>query len=45
MKSGTVVELQGVNGEWFNLTTGDRGVYLSTDVKGAFFDPPVKAVY
>lgn len=41
----TVVELEGVNGEWFNLTTGDRGVYLATDVKGAFFDPPVKAVY
>lgn len=45
MKSNTVVELQGVNGEWFNLTTGDRGVYLATDVKGAFFDPPVKCVY
>jgi hypothetical protein len=45
LKSNTVVELEGVNGEWFNLTTGDRGVYLATDVKGAFFDPPVKAVY
>lgn len=45
MKSTTVVELEGVNGELFNLTTGDRGVYLATDVKGAFFDPPVKAVY
>lgn len=45
MNSSTVVELEGVNGEWFNLTTGDRGVYLATDVKGAFFDPPVKAVY
>ena len=45
MRSTTVVELVGVNGERFNLTTGDRGVYLATDVKGAFFDPPVKAVY
>lgn len=45
MKSGTVVELEGINGEFFNLTTGDRGVYLATDPKGAFFDPPVKAVY
>jgi hypothetical protein len=45
LKSTTVVELEGVNGERFNLTTGDRGVYLATDVKGAFFDPPVKAVY
>lgn len=45
MKSDTVVELVGVNGERFNLTTGDRGVYLATDVKGAFFDPPVKVVY
>lgn len=45
MKSNTVVVLKGVNGEMFNLTAGDRGVYLATDVKGAFFDPPVKAVY
>lgn len=45
MKSTAVVELEGVNGEWFNLTTGDRGVFLATDIKGAFFDPPVKAVY
>ena len=45
VKSTTVVELEGVNGEWFNLTTGDQGVYLATDPKGAFFDPPVKAVY
>lgn len=45
MKSNTVVELLGVNGVRFNLTTGDRGVYLATDPKGAFFDPPVKAVY
>ena len=45
MESNTVVELEGVNGETFNLTTGDKGVYLATDVKGAFYDPPVKCVY
>lgn len=44
MISDTVVEFEGVNGEWFNLTTGDRGVYLATDVKGCFYDPPVKVV-
>jgi len=40
--TNTVVELEGVNGEWFNLTTGDHGVYLATDVEGCFYDPPVK---
>ena len=43
----TVVELEGANGEWFTLAgpdSGDRGVYLATDVKG-LFDPPVKVVY
>ena len=45
MESTTVVQLKGVNNEMFNLTTGDKGVYLATDVKGAFYDPPVKAVY
>lgn len=43
----TIVELEGVNGEWFTLAgpeSGDRGVYLGTDVKG-LFDPPVKTVY
>lgn len=43
----TVVELEGVNGEWFTLAgpnSGDRGVYLATGVSG-LFDPPVKAVY
>lgn len=43
----TVVELEGVNGEWFTLAgpnAGDRGVYLATGVTG-LFDPPVKAVY
>ena len=39
----TLVELEGVNGEWFDLTNGDRGVYLGTDVKG-LYDPPVKLV-
>lgn len=43
----TVVELEGVNGEWFTLAgpnEGDRGVYLGTGVKG-LYDPPVKVVY
>jgi hypothetical protein len=41
----TIIELEGVNGEIFNLTTGDRGVYLATDVEGCFYDPPVKVVF
>lgn len=41
----TLVELEGINGERFDLTNGDRGVYLGTDIKGAFYDPPVKVVY
>lgn len=45
MESTTVVQLKGVNNEMFNLTTGDKGVYLATDVKGALYDAPVKAVY
>ena len=45
MFSDTVVELEGVNGEVFNLTTGDQGVYLATDVEGCFYDPPVKVVF
>lgn len=43
----TVVELEGVNGEWFTLAgpnAGDRGVYLASGVTG-LFEPPVKAVY
>lgn len=43
----TVVELEGVNGEWFTLAgpqSGDKGVYLATGVSG-LFDPPVKASY
>lgn len=43
--SDKIVEFEGCNGEVFNLTTGDRGVYLATDVEGAFYDPPVKVVY
>ena len=43
-RTDTVVELKDVNGEWWNLTTGDRGVYLGTGVKG-IYDPPVKVVY
>lgn len=43
----TVVELEGVNGEWFTLAgddAGDKGVYLATGVSG-LFDPPVKSSY
>jgi hypothetical protein len=43
----TVVELEGVNGEWFTLAgpnSGDQGVYLGTDIKG-LYDPPVKVVH
>lgn len=43
----TIVELEGVNGEWFTLTgpaAGDEGVHLGTDVKG-IYEPPVKVVY
>ncbi|AMB18517.1 minor tail protein [Mycobacterium phage Centaur] len=44
MITDTIVELEGVNGEFFNLTTGDQGVFLATDVEGCFYDPPVKVV-
>lgn len=40
----TLVELEGVNGEYFDLTNGDQGVWLASDVKG-LYDPPVKVVY
>lgn len=43
----TLVELEGVNGEWFTIAgdgDGDRGVYLGTGVTG-LYDPPVKVVY
>ena len=43
----TVVELEGVNGEWFTLAgpdAGDQGVFLGTGVTG-LFEPPVKVVY
>ena len=43
----TIVELEGVNGEWFTIAgdnAGDRGVWLATGVSG-LFDPPVKASY
>lgn len=42
MITDTLVELEGVNGEFFDLTNGDRGIYLATDVEGCFYDPPVK---
>lgn len=47
MDEETVVELEGVNGEWFTLAgaeAGDRGIYLGTGVTG-LYDPPVKVVY
>lgn len=44
MISDTLVELEGVNGEWFDLTNGSEGIYLATDVEGCFYDPPVKVV-
>ena len=43
----TIVELEGVDGQWFTLAgpcSGDQGVYLATDVKG-LYDPPVKVVH
>jgi hypothetical protein len=43
----TVVELEGVDGQWFTLAgpaAGDEGVYLGTDIKG-LFEPPVKVVH
>ncbi|AAG59728.1 minor tail protein [Mycobacterium phage Bxb1] len=40
----TLVELEGVNGEWFDLTNGTEGIYLATEVTG-LLDPPVKATY
>lgn len=43
----TIVELEGVNGEWFTIAgdqAGDRGVWLATGVSG-LFDPTVKASY
>lgn len=43
----TIVELEGVNGEWFTLAgpcSGDKGVYLATDVSG-LYEPPVKVMH
>lgn len=47
MHDETVVELEGINGEWFTLSgpdAGDEGCYLGTGLKG-IYDPPVKVVY
>jgi hypothetical protein len=44
MPSDTLVELEGINGEWIDLTNGDQGISLGTDVKG-IYDAPVKAYY
>lgn len=46
-EADTVVELEGINGEWFTLAgprAGAEGYVLGTGVKG-LFDPPVKTVY
>lgn len=43
----TVVELEGVNGEFFTLAgpnAGDKGIFLATGLDG-IFDPPVKTVW
>lgn len=43
----TIVEVEGVNGEWFTIAgprAGEEGVWLGTGVDG-LFDPPVKTVY
>ena len=45
MRSNTLVQLEGINGELFDLTNGTEGIYLATDVKGCFYDPPVKVVF
>lgn len=45
--SDTVVELEGVNGEWVTLAgpdAGDEGIYLAPGWTG-IFDAPVKVVY
>lgn len=48
MKRETLVELEGVNGEWFTLSGGDhaghRGVYLDTKLVG-IYDDPTTAIY
>lgn len=47
MHDDTVVEIEGVNGEWFTVAgpnAGDRGVYLLPNVTG-LFDPPGKVSY
>lgn len=44
----TIVVLEGVNGERVTLAgpdEGDQGIYLGTDPKGAFYDPPVKVTW
>ncbi|ASR86664.1 hypothetical protein SEA_ET2BRUTUS_26 [Mycobacterium phage Et2Brutus] len=44
----TIIEVEGVNGERFNLTTGDEGIYLAESPEGLealFYDPPVKVVF
>lgn len=43
----TIVELEGVNGEWFTLAgqgAGEQGVWLGTEVEG-IYDAPVKTIW
>jgi hypothetical protein len=40
----TLIELEGCDGEWWDLTNGTEGAFLAEEVKGAFYDPPVKVV-
>ncbi|MCD2099530.1 phage tail protein [Rhodococcus rhodochrous] len=43
----TIVELEGVNGEWFTLAgqgAGAEGVWLGTEVEG-IYDAPVKTIW
>ncbi|WP_037183838.1 hypothetical protein [Rhodococcoides fascians] len=47
MPSPTLIELEGVNGEWFTLSgvgKGDRGVWLAPEMSG-LFDAPVKTLW
>lgn len=47
MRSDTIVELEGVNGEWATLAgpdAGDQGIWLAPGVTG-IYDAPIKVVY
>lgn len=47
MGTPVIVELEGVNGDWFTLSGqgfGEQGCHLGTDVDG-IYDTPVKTIY